>query len=66
MAHEWRPMTTEELGGMFKAMSTFDSRKCTKCGAEQKKEVEHSWMRVVGYQWLPLVGRCPKDKKVKS
>lgn len=37
-------------------------RKCVNCGAEQTKEVQHLWMRVTGYRWEPLVGRCkPKE-----
>lgn len=34
-------------------------RQCAVCGRVQEWETEHLWMRVVGYRWLPLVGRCP-------
>lgn len=33
-------------------------RRCKNCGAFQQRETNTSWMRVTGYQWLPLVGRC--------
>jgi hypothetical protein len=33
-------------------------RQCQNCGAVQKRLTEHAWMRVTGYRWLPLVGRC--------
>jgi hypothetical protein len=42
-------------------------RRCRNCGKVQQRETEHSWMRVVKYQWWPLVGRCPgKPKRKKS
>ena len=33
-------------------------RVCRNCGARQSKEPKTWYMRVVGYQWWPLVGRC--------
>jgi len=57
MKHNWEPVT--------QTATTFLSgpqRKCTNCGAEQTRESKHIWMRVVGYRWCPLAGRCkPKQ-----
>jgi len=40
-------------------------RRCANCGAVQERITHHAWMRVTGYQWLPLVGRCaPSFEKV--
>lgn len=37
-------------------------RQCEHCGAIQQREVQTLWMRVTGYRWMPLAGRC-KGKK---
>lgn len=59
MAHKWIDIPTKGLEGL----SIYGKRKCERCGAVQKKEAEHLWMRVTGYRWYPLVGRCPSDRK---
>lgn len=42
-------------------------RTCKNCGAIQTRVSETLWMRVTGYRWLPLVGRCkPKPEKNKK
>jgi hypothetical protein len=60
MAHEWEEET--------KTTATFAHdpvRVCRICGARQTRYTEHVWMRVRGYRWLPLVGRCkPADKEL--
>ena len=59
MAHKWIDIYNWKVSGI----SAYGHRKCEKCGVEQKKFPEHLWMRVTGYSWQPLVGRCPLDKK---
>lgn len=56
MRHEW-----EDVGGDHAHPETWMRilRQCKHCLKVQEKETEHLWMRVVGYRWLPLVGRCP-------
>lgn len=56
MAHEWTDNKTDRL-------SFTEKRKCSKCGAEQSYVDDGEWMRIK-MRWLPLVGRCPNDKKV--
>jgi len=41
-------------------------RRCTNCGAEQERLTETRWMRVTGYRWLPLVGRCKGPNPMTS
>lgn len=55
MAHEWIDNKTYYT-------SFTERRKCVKCGAEQEYVDDGVWMRVK-MRWLPLVGRCPSDKK---
>jgi len=51
--HEWEypPSTIQDLGN-------YGRRRCKHCKAEQTKEAHYLWMRVTGYRWYPLVGRC--------
>ena len=53
--HKWENYTPEDIS---KAISGYAHRKCVLCGATQTKESKTSWMRVVGYYWFPLVGKC--------
>ena len=46
-------------------MSGYGHRKCALCGKTQSKESVEDWMRVTGYRWVPLVGRC-KGKQSKE
>lgn len=57
MAHDWLPYTHPSWGP-GKMLMGDPHRQCKHCGAVQKKITEHAWMRVTGYRWLPLVGRC--------
>ncbi len=60
MKHDW-----ELLPSDVKTVSKFGwepRRKCNNCGKIQQRSTEHRWMRVVGYKWLPLVGRCEGNK----
>lgn len=36
---------------------------CKICGKMQMRNTEHEWMRVIGYRWIPLVGRCKGIKQ---
>lgn len=51
--HNW-----EEINQGIKGISNYGKRQCEICGAVQVKESIHVWMRVVGYRWFPLIGRC--------
>ena len=53
MKHNWEDVE-QGLAGMW----NHGKRRCRNCGAEQIKQAEISWMKVTGYRWLPLVGRC--------
>jgi len=58
MKHDWEDI---KKGGI-EDMGNYGHRRCRNCGKEQTKESIHVWMRVVGYQWYPLAGRCkPKE-----
>ena len=57
MAHEWVDNKPTDR------ISFTERRKCAKCGAEQEYVDDGAWMRIK-MRWLPLVGRCPYDKKV--
>jgi len=48
--------------GMF----NYGKRKCKNCNKEQTKHADHSWGRVTGYSWSPLVGRCNPKKEVEE
>lgn len=58
--HQWR-----HFGGdrdyPFRTM-----RECTECHAVQEKTTETNWMRVTGYRWEPLVGRCEPGRAKKD
>lgn len=58
--HDW-----ENIRGNDKkyGISFSERRLCKTCGAFQKKSTQHSWGRVVGYRWWPLVGRCKKPEQ---
>jgi hypothetical protein len=55
--HQWR-----EFGGCakypFRRM-----RECTECHAVQEYGASYAWMRVTGYSWDPLAGRCKPGRK---
>lgn len=55
-AHRWEHFEPEDK---MLAMSTYGSRRCLLCGAEQHKEDVQWWGRITGYRWYPLAGRCP-------
>lgn len=55
MRHDWREYP---YGNPADDMLKDRRRMCAKCGAVQTRITHHMWMRVTGYQWVPLVGRC--------
>ena len=55
MAHEWHPYEPEDK---LKAIASTQHRICYICDKRQSLQAKQSWGRVVGYQWLPLAGRC--------
>lgn len=59
MKHNW-----EDAGTNGPARLVEDPRRrCVNCGAEQTRQTHTRWMRVSGYQWLPLAGRCKTMEK---
>lgn len=59
MKHQW-----EELPPTVAKVCEFGwepIRVCRVCGRAQSYETQHLWMRVTGYRWEPLVGRCPGE-----
>ena len=60
VAHDWEDVRHELPPAS--QISSLGYRRCRLCGVEQHKEDIHLWMRVVGYRWRPLVGRCPGTK----
>lgn len=55
-AHDWDYSRKDQ--SIAEQMRGCGYRKCRNCGKEQWKEAQYSWMRVTGYKWLPLAGRC--------
>jgi len=51
MKHDWKTVYEGR-------MPYPPQRRCSNCGKFQERISHHAWMRVVGYQWVPLVGRC--------
>jgi len=54
--HDWN--YSPKLKDRFEGLSSYGIRECRNCGARQKREAQYAWMRVTGYSWQPLVGRC--------
>lgn len=52
MRHEWHDRS--EDNGILGP----PKRVCINCGAIQERLTHTAWMRVTGYQWMPLVGKC--------
>ena len=52
MKHDWQDVSAENgiLGPL--------KRRCTNCGTVQEHQTDYAWMRVTGYRWRPLAGRC--------
>jgi len=55
MKHDW---DHSDYGRKATDMQVYDRRICKNCGAEQSKHATQVWMRVTGYHWYPLAGRC--------
>jgi len=55
MKHDWKPFL---YGNPADDMLKDRRRRCENCGAVQARITHHAWMRITGYQWVPLVGRC--------
>lgn len=54
--HEW-----EEISNTMADVCKYGwepRRRCKLCGVIQQKISHTLWMRVMGYKWEPLVGRC--------
>ena len=54
MRHNWK-----DIGP--KRVLADPRRQCGNCEKIQERVTHYLWMRVVGYQWLPLAGRCKGD-----
>ena len=65
MKHNWEAIALATPDRPFADMSHHGARKCRNCGAVQQKNAQHSWMRVTGYRWEPLVGRCKQNRRNK-
>ena len=61
MKHAWQDVDEGWQGLMRDRL-----RRCTKCGKEQRRTVRYFWMRVDGYRWMPLAGRCTGKKSGKT
>jgi hypothetical protein len=62
MRHDWE-MLPSSLADVCKH-GWDPRRRCKNCGVTQQRYTETAWMRVTGYRWLPLVGRCkPKPRR---
>jgi hypothetical protein len=60
--HDWK-IIDENTPERF--MRGGPKRQCQTCGAIQTRERQTSWMRVTGYHWYPLVGRCKPEVVTK-
>lgn len=60
MKHEFEKA---EPNNPMHAMQVYGSRKCKNCGKVQHKYSEQNWGRIIGYKWLPLIGRCKPIQK---
>ena len=60
MKHDWN--YSREGQSISEQMRGFGYRKCRVCGKEQTKEAQHAWMRVTGYRWMPLAGKCTVEE----
>jgi hypothetical protein len=62
MAHKWEAHRPPNKSNAELFMSE-PYRRCSNCGKVQQRYTETLWMRVTGYKWLPLAGRCkPKEQ----
>lgn len=62
MKHDWRE---HPYGNPADDMLKEPRRRCANCGAVQARTVEHLWMRVTGYRWVPLAGRCKGNTRLR-
>lgn len=63
MKHDW---DYSDYGSRTSDLSVLGRRVCRNCGAEQERHPIFSWMRVIGYRWEPLVGRCKPNKETNE
>jgi hypothetical protein len=63
MAHKW---TDHPYDNQADNLMKNRRRRCSTCGAVQERVTDYAWMRVTGYRWTPLAGRCllPAKKEV--
>jgi len=47
-------------------LMNFGKRRCKNCGKTQTKHQEQSWGRVTGYNWSPLIGKCPGKQDIND
>jgi len=59
MAHKWEPYHPPGWSNAQLFMSE-PVRRCANCGKVQHRETQTAWMRVTGYLWRPLAGRCER------
>lgn len=57
MKHEWQHYDNPAKTNAEKFMGE-PERRCAHCGTVQQRITQHAWMRVTGYLWRPLAGRC--------
>lgn len=58
MKHDWQEWSVQHPGYEGQYEMWYPARKCRNCHKVQERVELHSWMRVVGYRWEPLVGCC--------
>jgi hypothetical protein len=58
MKHDWDHPNPKPGSKWFKYFGAADLRVCKNCGKHQVKESQTHYMRITGYRWYPLVGRC--------
>lgn len=58
MRHDFEPVN-QGIEGIW----NYGKRRCKNCKKTQTKQSEQEWMKVTGYKWYPLIGRCKGEKK---
>jgi hypothetical protein len=58
MKHDWSYKNPAPFTKWFKYFGCHNLRQCKNCGIIQEQHPETEWMRVIGYKWHPLAGRC--------
>jgi hypothetical protein len=58
MKHDWEEISLATPENKWADMNHYGARRCRNCDVTQRKMAQHSWMKVTGYRWEPLAGRC--------